>query len=79
MPIKSHAPPYQEERLQQVLHLKAAGRRAMRRQRKSCRKGCSQVVLSTSGLSSGLSMTTVCSPAHDKPRSTADTEQHPCS
>lgn len=35
----------------------------MNRQRKSCRKGCSQAVLSTSGLSSGRSITTVCSPA----------------
>lgn len=35
----------------------------MKRQRKSCRKGCSQAVLSTSGLSSGLSITTLCSPA----------------
>ncbi len=35
----------------------------MKRQRKSCRKGCSQAALSTSGLSSGLSITTVCSPA----------------
>ena len=35
----------------------------MKRQWKSCRKGCSQAVLSTSGLSSGLSITTVCSPA----------------
>ena len=35
----------------------------MNLQRKSCRKGCSHSVLSTSGLSSGRSITTVCSPA----------------
>ena len=35
----------------------------MNLQRKSCRKGCSHSVLSTSELSSGRSITTVCSPA----------------